>query len=121
MNPTITIDSNSNLVISLQHPEEREELADFLESHGSDNALIHLLEDYACNGSYTFFNAGDANPFVGLTEAPCIAESMDTDENGTNIIQGDFWYFGDYILECPVETLLNKGEVTFTSIGSNKT
>lgn len=121
MNPTITIDSNSNLVISLQHPEEREELSDYLESHGSDSALVYLLEDFACNGSYTFFNAGDANPFVGLTEAPCIAESMDTDDEGTNTIQGDFWYFGEYMLECPIETLLNKGEVAFTSVGSNKT
>lgn len=35
-----------------------------------------LFEGYACDSSFTHFDAGQANPFVGLTDAPCIAESM---------------------------------------------
>jgi hypothetical protein len=117
MNPTITIDTNDNLIISIQGQpkEDFEEIREHLESHGSDSTLAFLLEDYACNGGYTFFNAGDANPFVGLTEAPCIAEEMSVDENGKNSILGEFWYFNNYMLECPIEKLLNKGSVVFTN------
>ena len=67
--------------------------------------LCAMLEQYSCNGSYAFFDAGQGNPFVGLTNAPCIAEAMDTDNDGTNIIRGEFWCYVEYMIKCPVETL----------------
>lgn len=72
------------------------------------------LESYACNGSYEPFDAGDANPFVGLTSAPCIAETMDYLDDGTKEIQGRFWYFADYMIACPLEQLRNHGRAVFT-------
>lgn len=113
MTPNILIDDNDNLVISVTEAETLEEIKEHLEEYGSDNTLSAMLEQYACNGSYTFFDAGASNPFVGLTDAPCIAEAMDTDDEGNNIILGEFWYFGNYMIECPVDTLIKYGRVIF--------
>jgi sugar/nucleoside kinase (ribokinase family) len=118
MTPEILIDDNGNLVISVTDAEIMEEIAEHLEDRGSDLTLCAMLEQYSCNGSYTFFNAGDGNPFVGLTEAPCIAESMDTEDDGENIIQGEFWCYTEYMLKCPIETLLNEGRVVFSGVGT---
>lgn len=118
MTPEILIDDNGNLVISVTDAETLEEIKEHLEKHGSDNTLCAMLEQYSCNGSYTFFDAGQGNPFVGLTEAPCIAESMDIDDDGENIIQGEFWCYTEYMLKCPVETLLSEGSVVFSNVGA---
>lgn len=118
MTPNILIDDNDNLVISVTEAETLEGIKEHLEEHGSDHTLCAMLEQYSCNGSYTFFDAGDANPFVGLTDAPCIAEAMDIDDDGYNIIRGEFWCYVDYMFKCPVETLLNKGRVVFSCVGT---
>lgn len=115
MDPIITVEANKDLTIKLEHQEERDELAEILEIDGTDQALSYLLEDEAVNGSYTAFDAGNGNPFVGLTEAPCIAESMDIDNNGKMTIQGEFWFYERYMLECPVQKLIEEGSVTFQS------
>jgi hypothetical protein len=113
MTPEILIDDNGSLVISVTNADTLEEIISELEERGSDATLSAMFENYACNGSYTFFNAGHANPCVGLTEAPCIAEAMDTDDEGNNIILGEFWYFDNYMIECPVDTLIKYGKVIF--------
>jgi hypothetical protein len=73
-----------------------------------------LLESFSSNGSYTAFDASDGNPFVGLTSAPCIAECIDTEDDGTQTVQGDFWFFDNYMFEDELELLKNKGYVIFT-------
>lgn len=76
--------------------------------------FIELLENKRCNGSFTAFDAGAANPFVGLTSAPCIAESMDIDEDGRYTPVGRVWYFQDYQLKDMVDVLIETGRVSFT-------
>lgn len=115
MDPIITIEANKDLTIKLERQEERDELAEILEIDGTDQALAYLLEDEAVNGGYTAFDAGNGTPFVGLTEAPCIAESMDIDDDGEMTIQGEFWFYERYMLECPVQKLIEEGAVTFNS------
>lgn len=75
--------------------------------------MADLFEPYFTNGEYDPFDAGDANPFVGLTSAPCIAESLDYHDDGEKEIVGRFWYFPNYMLENPLETLKNTGRVIF--------
>ncbi len=79
-----------------------------------DSVLWTLMENEICNGSFTPFDAGDANPFVGLSSAPCIAESMTTEDNGDNVIIGRFWYFADCMLRDELEELRDKGRVIYT-------
>lgn len=78
------------------------------------NALGEMLEPYWTNGEFYPFDAGLANPYVGLTDAPCIAEEMEMADDGNNTILGRFWYFADYQTESFIETLENEGSVTFT-------
>ena len=90
----------------------KEALAD--ERNGFWGVLADLFEGYFTNGSYEPFDAGDGNPFVGLTSVPCIAESMSYLDNGDKRIDGDFWYFDNYMLVDPLDELKRKGRVIFT-------
>lgn len=111
---TATKLENGNLLITLDDKEDIDEIRYERDEHGFWSVVTRLFEQYSCNGSFTPFDAGDANPFVGLTSAPCIAESMDYDDNGKAFIIGDFWYYGNYAITCPVEELIEHGEVEFT-------
>lgn len=112
MDIQITKLDNGNLRLSVDS-EMAENLRDNLEARGFWSAFCDLLEPFSANGSYEAFDAGDANPFVGLTSAPCIAESMDCADNGDKSINGNFWYFERYMIDCPLETLAETGEVIF--------
>lgn len=75
--------------------------------------LSDLLELYSCNGSFAYFNAGDGNPFVGLSDAPCIAEQLDYQDNGDIEIIGNYWYYADYMTNSLISELLDNGHVIF--------
>jgi len=104
---------NGNLRLTVDS-EMADELRANLEARGFWSAFCDLLEPFSANGSYEPFDAGDANPFVGLTSAPCIAECMDYADDGTKSIDGNFWYFDRYMIDCPLETLADSNEVIFT-------
>jgi hypothetical protein len=104
---------NGDLILTAE-PDEIEYLRDRYESGGYWAALCEGLESYSCNGSFTPFDAGRGSPFVGLTDAPCIAESMIWHDDGAQEIDGRFWYHADYVLTCAVERLLNGESVRFT-------
>lgn len=109
----ITIKENGDLLLTVTLAE-REDIREALHT-GNRHAIIgDLFEPYSCNGSFTPFDAGDANPFVGLTSAPCVAECMDTDDDGKNVIQGRFWYYANYQIEDELDALAETGECTFT-------
>lgn len=94
-----TILPNGDLLLTRKDsPEARQEWAERLEAVGEDSALWEALERYWTNGGFQPFNAEDGNPFVGLSSAPCIAECMDTDDDGQNSIVGRFWYYSDYMV-----------------------
>lgn len=79
----------------------------------SDTILMEGTERFWTNGSYTPFDAGQANPFVGLTCAPCIAETMSVDEVGKQEVIGRLWFYERYQLTDPMEVLKTQGEVVF--------
>lgn len=103
---------NGNLELTT-HEDFIEELKEAITEKDSVSILCEAMEHYSCNGSYTVFDASNANPFVGLTSATCIAESMDIDDQGNQTIQGDFWYYNDYMILNPIEVLLETGKVIF--------
>lgn len=109
----ITITDNGNLWLELEPGDDREVLREFMKYLGSEEVLMDLTEPYWTNGSYQPFNAGDGNPFVGLSSAPCIAESMDIDEDGKYTINGRLWAYTDYMLKDERQELLEHGCVEF--------
>ena len=112
----IEILENGNLKLVLESDDL--EYFDYETKQGDYNKLQSLIYDlfepYSCNGSYALFDAGDANPFVGLTDAPCIAESMDYLDDGTKEIIGNCWYYSEYMINDFVSKLIENGEVIFT-------
>lgn len=84
------------------------------------DVLFDLLETSSCNGGFKAFDAGQGNPNVGLTCAPCIAESMRIKEDGSQVIEGRFWYFEQYMIADMVDRLIRDGELVFTKGPDNE-
>ena len=104
---------NGDLEITFDE-SDREEIEEYLLSHGPVLTLCDGFEHYSCNGSFHPFDAGAGNPFVGLTDATCIAEDMNYDENGNAEIIGRFWYDAHYAIRSCIEEMLSEGRVVFT-------
>lgn len=100
----VTADNETRAFIAQSQHDER--------SHWT--ILADLFEPYFTNGEYEPFDASNANPFVGLTSAPCIAESLTVLDDGTREIDGRFWYYADYMLINELNELKRYGRVTFT-------
>lgn len=88
-------------------------LAEKLKHSWGEDLIHEILEPYWTNGGFEPFNAGDANPFVGLTCAPCIAESLDVLDDGTRELTGRLWWYPDYAIRDFAEELLRDGETLF--------
>ena len=112
---TFTVRPNGNLRMSY-HQKDRDDILDLVNSHDEITALIEGSEAYWTNGSFRPFDAGQGNPHVGLTSAPCVAESMQYDDDGQATIEGRCWYFGQYQIESCLERMLDEGFVDFQPI-----
>ena len=112
---TLTVLPNGNLRLAAGN-EVRARLRE-LQARGMDEVsiLCELTEPYWTNGSYCPFDASDGRPFVGLTDAPCVAECMDYPDNpsaGPEIV-GRLWWFPNYMVTSPIDELKRKGRVVF--------
>lgn len=83
------------------------------EGRGYWSVMADIFEPWSTNGSYQHFDAGDANPFVGLTSAPCVAQAMNVDDSGKQSIEGKFWYLADYMIHDDLESLKRQGVVAY--------
>jgi hypothetical protein len=104
--------SNGNLRITANN-DARAWLKEACAENGYWSVLSDAFEGYSTNGGFTPFDAGDANPFVGLTSAPCIAESMDYPDSGQREVVGRLWCFERYMIDDPLDELKRFGRTTF--------
>ena len=113
----ITILPNGDMQLQANNPMRRRIAAE-MKAGRRDRILWDLFEGEWDNGGYTPFEPGDGEPghapFVGLTSAPCIAESMDVHDDGTHEIVGRLWWFPDYMVRDELEELRDRGRVVFT-------
>jgi hypothetical protein len=91
----------------------REELKEFMaRAHNLDHdVLADMLERHAANGLYYPINSEFT--FVGLTSAPVITDDLHHDDDGTEHVRGNLWWFERYQIESFAQTLLANGEVVF--------
>lgn len=108
-----TVNAKGDLELTIPDVSDRDYLREHAE-RGYWSNMADAFERYSCNGSYTHFDASDANPFVGLTSAPCVAEAMNIDDRGNASIDGALWYFSDYAIENDLERLVTGDTVTYT-------
>lgn len=114
---TFTILPNGDLEVSIPDAEERAEFAERVEKLGDLHALTEATEDYWTNSSFWPFDAGAGNPFVGLTDAPCIAEDYAVNDDGQCEVIGRFWWFPDYMVRSFADELIQTGKTVFTLAG----
>lgn len=104
---------NGDLKITADE-ETREYIADRQEAGvGYWSIMADLFEGFSCNGSFTHFDAGQANPFVGLTSAPCVAEEMGYPDSGDLETIGRVWWLSDYAIRDDLGELQETGETIY--------
>lgn len=105
----IRIAPNGALVLTAGN-ETRSTLAQWLREGERTRAAIYadLFESYACNGSYA-----PCEP-QGLTDSPCIAESLSYDDDGAAQTEGRLWWFPDYMVCDELAQLARYGVTRFT-------
>lgn len=111
---TATVLEGGNLRLTAS-PEDLAELHDY-DHWGEVDVLTHGMEHYWTSGRFQPFDPGHGNPFIGLTEAPCIAESMEVLSNGQRMIVGRLWWYPQYELKDCIHELVKHGYVDFTFV-----
>lgn len=94
----------------------RSSIADGLKDNGYWSTMADAFESYSTNGGFTPFDAGEGNPFVGLSAAPCIAEAMDYRNPDELEVVGRLWVFTSYQVRDPLKELLTCGRTEFELI-----
>jgi hypothetical protein len=86
----------------------------------SDDRLWDLLADaYVHNGEWEIFGRNDpVREAIGaMTDAPILSDEVLRDESGSLVHVGRVYWFPNYAVEDPLETLWEKGEVVFAGEG----
>lgn len=50
-----------------------------------------------------------------LTSAPILTDDLCVRDDGTSVAEGNVWWFPNYCVEDPMQTLADTGSVTFTA------
>lgn len=83
--------------------------------HGTNIILWELLEGDICNSDWELLNPNseDYAALGALTDAPIMAEWVERDDDGNLKDIGRVFWFPNYMVECELETMMEKGEVIF--------
>jgi len=99
---------NGNLLIKATK-EAREEFGKFgkeLRNKPEDNALYDLMEDIACNSSWSLVRP----EFIGaLTSAPIICDDVEFGDDGNEQANGKIWWHEAYQIESTIEKIFKGG------------
>ena len=103
---------NGNLVVTLT-PEGKQEIAEAIADEkniGSDDFMLNLFEHPLCNG-WSEIRPEDIG---ALTSSPIFSDEATFDDDGNLKSVGRVYWFPNYQIESPVETLNEYGRVIFT-------
>ena len=101
---------NGDLEITLEPDDDREEVAAW---RGND--WPELFD----SGLHLFGNGWDAvaPEWIGaLTDAPIVTDGMTIKDDDTREVYGKVWWFPNYQVEDPIETLVETGRVVFRDL-----
>ncbi len=98
--------ANGDLEISLEPFDDKEEIAAF------DIHWENIFDSLGLIGNG--WGCFDPIEVGALTEAPMVTDDFSVLDNGDKVILGNVWWFPNYCVENPVETLVEKGRVVFT-------
>ena len=99
------IEPNGDLTLLLEYDEaedfEKRDWSYILEESGfAPNSVLCLV---------------DPEDIGALTSAPIFTDYAEWKDDGTCLVKGNVWWFPDYCLEDPVDTLCRHGQVTLTA------
>jgi len=80
---------------------------------GTDAALQELLQDHLENG-WEFLEPTEIG---AMTEAPIISQDVLRNEQGDIVLVGQVFWFSNYQVEDPLETLVRSRPVSFDAVG----
>lgn len=102
-------------VTFIANPQERKEIGEMLEHNGGNDTafLSDLLEffGFSTNGKYMPVAPEDVG---ALTDAPMFTDELDIGEDGQIAVQGDVFWYPNYMVQHFGHQIAQKGRVTFS-------
>ena len=102
--------ANGDLEITLDGTEDREEIATWCGNEWWSLFDLHGL-GLAGNG----WDAVAPEWIGALTDAPIVTDGCTWHDDGSHEVYGRVWWFPDYIVQDPIEALVDRGRVVFTA------
>jgi hypothetical protein len=104
---------NGNLVIVAQK-EDIEELKAIKDLCGDNDIqfMDEMLESNGWAGNSVLMRI-DPEDVGALTDAPIVTDDRTIEDNGSVTVNGNVWWFPNYMVENFAETLIREGSVTF--------
>lgn len=100
----LTILPNKNLEVALDATDDAEEVLEW------GHEWWRMFEEHVGNG----WTAVWPEVIGALTDAPIVTNDYTVHDNGRTEVLGEVWWFPNYCVENPVETLAKRGRVVFT-------
>src|SRR4051812_18821518 len=101
-----TILANGNLEVALTAEDDRDEVRERMSGYN----WTDIFEQEFCNG----WGPVPPEAIGALTDAPILTDDLSVEDDGTPVVLGRVWWFPNYQVEDPAETLANEGRVVFT-------
>jgi|ADurb_Met_03_Slu_FD_contig_31_747527_length_420_multi_1_in_0_out_0_1 hypothetical protein len=105
--------SNGNLTI-VAETSDMEMLTEMKERVGNDDLrfMDELLEETGWSGNSVLMSISPED-VGGLTEAPIVTDDRTIEDDGKVVVNGNVWWFPNYMVENFADTLIQNGRVTF--------
>lgn len=101
---------NGNLKLEIVQ-DKGEENRDWDNLHDrEDDGLWDLLEEGYIGNGWTMVHADQTGD---MTDSPMICDDFSVEDDGDFVIYGNVWWFPNYMIENPIETLRDRGKVIF--------
>jgi hypothetical protein len=108
---------NGDLKFTLDSDEQAEWKEELADKEWID--FVEIFAETGLRGNCELDNI-PAEAVGALTDSVIIADGVDYDPGGVIGAVGNVWWFPNYMVEDPAETLVNTGEVIFTAAPENK-
>src|SRR5690242_15093804 len=103
------ITKNGNLAFVLDADDDREEIRDRMRGY----AWVDMLD--ACGLLGNGWGSVPPEAIGALTDAPIVTDDYELTDDGRTVVHGRVWWFPNYCVEDPAETLADTGRVVFAA------
>lgn len=94
-----------------------EHINDYCDERNNSQLWVELMESRSTNGLQHFATADELGH---MSEAPCIVEGLEHNDDGSVTVTGRTWYLADYMTRDELQDLAHGQAVMFTLLNESE-